>query len=401
MNPLNRRLKVLFVAHSYPRFPLDPVGSFILRLAVALRECEVDVQVLAPAGAGLAASETYEGIPVHRFRYATARRETLAYVGTMAAQVRSSWSARLAMAGFIGAGMLATRRTARRWPADVVHAHWWFPGGLIALGARPGLGYPVVTTLHGSDLRIAREGSFARRLFRSVARRSAALTTVSSWLAREVRQLAPDLSPVIEPMPIAPELFHPGDHRQPDRLLFVGKLNPQKGFSHLLEALRRMRSRPMVDIVVGTGSDAEQGQALAKEAGVAEQLQWHPLLQQAELAELYRNATALVMPAVEEGLGLVAVEALMSETPVVAFDSGGVSDSVLHQRTGLLVPAGDSTALAGALDDLLSRSDQGASLGRDGREYVLRRFAPDAAAARYAAIYRACLTAGARQLLSP
>jgi glycosyltransferase involved in cell wall biosynthesis len=381
-------VKVLFVAHSYPRFLRDPVGSFILRLAVALRGAGVDVLVIAPAGPGLAAADTYEGIPVERFRYAPAKRETLAYTGTMAAQARSSWIGGLSLAGLLVAGTLATRRAARRWGAAVVHAHWWFPGAVMALGARPGLGFPVVTTLHGSDLRVAREAKSARRLFRSVARRSAALTTVSGWLAREARQLAPEVTPLIEPMPIAPGLFHPGEHRDRDRLLFVGKLTPQKGFPQLLDALARMKRRPLVDIVVGTGSDADEGRALAGAAGVAEQLQWHPLLEQAELAELYRRATALVMPAVEEGLGLVAVEALMSETPVVAFDSGGVGDSVLHQRTGLLVPTGDSAALAAALDELLSRPDQGAALGRAGREFVLPRFAPDAVASRYADLYR-------------
>ncbi|HEV8358186.1 MAG TPA: hypothetical protein VGQ17_15650, partial [Gemmatimonadales bacterium] len=75
-------MKVLFVAHSYPRFPKDPVGSFILRLAVALRTCDVDVLVIAPAGPGLAATDTYEDIPVHRYRYAPVKRQTLAYTGT-------------------------------------------------------------------------------------------------------------------------------------------------------------------------------------------------------------------------------------------------------------------------------------------------------------------------------
>jgi glycosyltransferase involved in cell wall biosynthesis len=168
----------------------------------------------------------------------------------------------------------------------------------------------------------------------------------------------------------------------------VGKLTAQKGFFHLLDALGRMKQTPVVDVVVGAGSDIGEGQALAEAAGVADRIRWHALLEQAALADLYRRATALVMPSIDEGLGLVAVEALLCETPVVGFDSGGLVDSVLHERTGLLVPAGDSTALAAALDDLLTRPDRGAAMGRAGRQHALPRFAPDAVASRYADLYR-------------
>ena len=93
----------------------------------------------------------------------------------------------------------------------------------------------------------------------------------------------------------------------------------------------------------------------------------------------------------DEGLGLVAVEALLSETPVVAFASGGLTDIVLHERTGLLVPPGDTAALAAALDQLLRRSDHGAALGAAGRQHALATFSSEAAALRYAALYRSAL----------
>ena len=94
------------------------------------------------------------------------------------------------------------------------------------------------------------------------------------------------------------------------------------------------------------------------------------------------------MPAVEEGLGLVAAEALLCETPVVAFASGGLTDLIVDGRTGLLVPPGDVGALARALDDLLARPDRGAGLGTAGRQAMLAAFGPDAVATRYAGIYR-------------
>lgn len=383
-------INVLFLSHSYPRFARDPVGSFVLRLAVALREENINVRVLAPAGPGVPVEEVQEGIPVRRFRYAPESWETLAYTGTMANQVRGSWRAKAALTGLLGAGYLAARAAARERNVDLLHAHWWFPSGLIAswLADRR---LPMITTLHGSDLRVAREGTLGPRLLRRVLSRAAAVTTVSSWLAREVNERVPGVVPTVAPMPVVSELFHPGGTRERDRLLFVGKLTEQKGFDHLLAALRLMRHRPTVDVVVGVGSDQREGEARAEAAGVAGQLRWHPLLEQAQLADIYRRSTALVVPALEEGLGLTAVEALLCETPVVAFDSGGLPDSVVPQQTGLLVPPGDVAALAAALDELLGRADQGAALGRAGRLHALAHFAPSAVARRYADLYRRVL----------
>src|SRR5205085_8776073 len=96
-----RGVKVLFLAHSFPRYAADPVGSFVLRLATALRDVGVTVRVVAPSAPGLAATDEFEGIRVDRFRYAPARLETLAYAGTMRDQVRASWGARLALAFMI------------------------------------------------------------------------------------------------------------------------------------------------------------------------------------------------------------------------------------------------------------------------------------------------------------
>lgn len=387
-------MKVLFLAHSYPRFATDPVGSFVLRLAVALRDSGIEVRVIAPAAAGLAARDDYEGIIVERFRYAPRSLETLAYSGTMRDQVRRSWLSRLTLGGFVGADLWKAFRSRRDFRADLVHAHWFFPSGFVGTLIAGWWRVPLVTTLHGSDIRVAKSSTFATRLFRRVITRSRTVTTVSTWLAAETRALVPGAGPVVAPMPIKPDLFHPGGAREPDRLLFVGKLNQQKGIEHLLRALAVMRRRPTVDVIVGVGSAPEDIGGLARSLGVADRLRWHPLLPQAELAQYYRSCTALVMPAVDEGLGLVAAEALLCETPVIAFASGGLTDLIRDGETGILVPTGDVNALGRAMDEVLSRSDRGAALGVAGRRATLAAFGPSAVAAHYAALYREATVSG-------
>ena len=382
-------MRVVYLTHAFPRTPADPVGSFVLRLAMLLREEGIDIHVVAPGAPGVAESAVIERIPVTRFRYAPGSLETLAYTGTMMTQVKERRSALAALGGLVAADWWAAWRAIGRHDAVLVHAHWWFPGGFAGSFAAPLRGVPLITTLHGSDIAAARSNALAMRGFRRVMRVSMSVTAVSHWLAEEAAAIAPGVEPVVAPMPVDPSLFAPRTGAAPrDRLLFVGKLNEQKGIAHLLRALAAMRAKPTLDIVVGPGSDEGPMRSLAVQLGIEQQLVWHPLMPQAELAKLYRGMTALVAPMVGEGLGLIAIEAALSGLPVIAADSGGLRDIVVDGATGALVPPADARALASALDALLARPDQGAALGAAGRQHALGAFSPDTVAKRYAQLYR-------------
>lgn len=380
-------MRVLFLTHNFPRHPGDAAGSFILRLAQALRHEDVEVSVVAPAAPDLAAHEAIDGIQIVRFRYAPRRFETLAYEGNMAQQVRASWGARFTMVGFLGAEFRAASRAAHDFQPDIVHAHWWFPNGLAGTWLSRMEHRPLVTTLHGTDVRLARSVAFSRPGFRHVLRCSTKVTAVSRWLAREASGIVAAPEPLVAPMPVATELFEPGTMRADDRLLFVGRLTTQKCVDVLIRALGMM-DRPATLDIVGDGDERERLEALARATGVADRIRWHGAQPQPALADFYRNATALVIPSVDEGLGLVAVEAQLCETPVVASESGGLPDIVQHDRTGVLVPPRDPGAVARALDDLLANPERRHTLGAAGRLHALANFAPESVARRYADIYK-------------
>ncbi|HTJ23104.1 MAG TPA: glycosyltransferase [Gemmatimonadaceae bacterium] len=384
-------MKVLFLTHSFPREEGDAPGSFILKLATALRAEGIETSVVAPAAPGLSNHDHLDGIPIERFRYAPRRFETLAYAGNMASQVQASWGAKFTLLGFLGAEFRSAVKARRAWQPDVVHAHWWFPNGLVGTWLSRLANKPLVTTLHGTDVRLARSVAFSRPAFRHVMHHSAAVTAVSRWLAEEAREVVSTPMPMVAPMPVAAELFSPGGSRSDNRLLFVGRLNKQKGIELLLHTMARLPDDRIKLDVVGDGEDRDALQEIARALGIADRIVWHGAVPQPRLAEFYRGAAALVVPSVGEGLGLVAVEAQLCETPVVAFDSGGLPDIVQHDRTGVLVKTVDAAALAAALVSLLERDDRGASLGAAGRLHALATFAPESVARRYADVYRAAI----------
>ena len=381
-------MRVLFLAHAYPRFVGDPVGSFVGNLATALRDHDVQVTVSAPSAPGLAAHEVIDGIPVHRFRYAPSKHETLAYTGTMGAQVRDTLVGKVTMVSYLAAAYRAASDRARVTRFDLVHAHWWFPAGLVASGMLSRLGLPYLVTMHGSDLRLAGSFPMGKSLFRHVATRSGAMSAVSSWLAHAAEAISPATSVTVAPMPVVSRLFHADGTRDADRLLFIGKLTEQKGLHRLLRAMHEMRSAPRLTVVGAGRVDDAEVKRLAVDLGLDDRIEWLPLLTQEELAAQYRRAAIHVVPALDEGLGLTAVESLLSETPVVGFASGGLPDIVLDGVTGRLVAAGDEHALARALDDTLASADVRRTMGAAGRAHAMRLFGPDEAAQRYLSLYR-------------
>lgn len=383
-------MRVLFLTHSFPRRAGDAAGSFVLRLATALGGEGVRVRVVAPAAPDVPSRDRFGDVDVERFRYAPRRLETIAYAGNMASQVRASWGARVALAGLLGAELAATLRVARAFRPDLIHAHWWFPNGVVGGWAGALTRTPMVTTFHGTDIRMARAYPASRGAFRQVLRRSSEVTAVSRWLASEAQEMSGRM-PKVAPMPVETASFSPDPTRpRGTRLLFVGRLTRQKGVDLLLRTLALLPVELALD-VVGDGDERAALEALADSLGVASRVVWHGAQPAGALPAFYRAAVALVVPSVDEGLGLVAVEAQLCETPVVAFASGGLIDVVEHGVTGLLVEQRDAAALAGAVGALLVRADRGAALGRAGRERALAHFDPAVVARRYVDIYRSAL----------
>ncbi|HSJ30951.1 MAG TPA: glycosyltransferase, partial [Longimicrobiales bacterium] len=110
-----------------------------------------------------------------------------------------------------------------------------------------------------------------------------------------------------------------------------------------------------------------------------------------EIAPLIAGSDVVVFPALEPHFPRPAIEAAALARPVVASDLPGIDEVVLHDRTGLLVAAGDAVALAGAIRRLLLDRELAAALGREGRRHAERRFSLTAQMARIASIYESLL----------
>lgn len=160
-----------------------------------------------------------------------------------------------------------------------------------------------------------------------------------------------------------------------DRVLFVGRVVPQKGLHVLLEALA-MTPAATLD-VCGDGWGMPRIKALSEALGVSGRVNFNGWQSQESLSHYYESADLVAMPSIwPEPFGLAGIDALRHGRPVIASETGGIRDWLRDGDTGLLVPAGDSMALAAAIRRLLANPSEGDRMGRRGAADVARRFTP-------------------------
>jgi glycosyltransferase involved in cell wall biosynthesis len=278
----------------------------------------------------------------------------------------------------------------------LVHAHVGYPEGAAAAVAAARLGLPLVVTEHATFVESFLADPATRTRYIDTMLGAARVVAVSRMLATELEAAIPALDGrvVVIPNTVAVGDFLPGSHseRVPDELLWVGYRKEIKGIDTLLRAFRIVRqARPgaTLRLIGRSTSDADESrwQRLAAELGIAGAVRFDPPADRAGVVAAMRRASCFVHASTRETFGVVAVEALASGLPVVAADSGGVTEVLgsAPETFGALVPASDPAAFGAAVIRTLERQD---TFDPDLlHRYAQANFGSVAVAARITALY--------------
>lgn len=174
-------------------------------------------------------------------------------------------------------------------------------------------------------------------------------------------------------------------------LLAVGRLETNKGFQVLIEALARLSAAPRAPawqlVFVGDGPRRGALERQAQEAGLGDRIRFVGRLADEAVHGWYAAATLFVHPTLYEGSSLVTLEAMANRCAVVASAAGGIPDKVQQGVTGWLVPSGDAGALARAIASALSNRARLPAMGEAGRALVERKFSWPAVTDRLLDLY--------------
>jgi glycogen synthase len=365
-------MKILMVSWEYPPVVIGGLGRHVHHLSTALAAAGHDVVVLSRHPTGTdpsthpSSDEISEGVRViaaaqdpHEFSFST---DMMAWTLAMGhAMIRAGLN-------------LKKPRSARPWRPDVVHAHDW-------LVAHPAIALaqfydvPMISTLHATEAG-RHSGWVAGAISRQVhaveswlVRESDSLITCSASMGEEITELfGPGLAGIsvirngidAARWPFAPRRPRTG----PAELLYVGRLEYEKGVHDAIAALPRIRrTHPGTTLTIaGDGTQQDWLVEQARKHKVLKATRFVGHCDHEDLLALLHRADAAVLPSHYEPFGLAALEAAAAGTPLVTSNIGGLGEAVINGQTGVSCAPNDVAALADAVRAVLD--DPGAAQQR-------------------------------------
>ncbi|MCV7219242.1 glycosyltransferase family 4 protein [Mycobacterium crocinum] len=348
-------MKILMVSWEYPPVIIGGLGRHVYQLATALAADGHEVVVLARRPSGTDPSthpttdEVHEGVRViaaaqdpHEFDFG---RDMMAW--TMA----------------MGHAMIRAGLTlqAKGWQPDIVHAHDWLVAHP-AIALAEFFDVPMVSTVHATEAG-RHSGWVSGQISRQVhaveswfVRESDSLIACSASMADEISELfGPDLAEIVvirngidsSRWPFAHRQAHPG----PPELLYIGRLEYEKGVHEAIAALPRIRrTHPGTTLTIaGDGTQQDWLVEVARKHKVLKAVHFAGLVDHDELLRLMRRADVAVLPSHYEPFGIAALEAAAAGIPLVTSNVGGLGEAVIDGETGVSFPPRDVTALAAAV----------------------------------------------------
>lgn len=281
---------------------------------------------------------------------------------------------------------------------ELWHVHYAIPYAACAIQARDMLApedrYKLVTTLHGTDITLVGSDPSYHRITKYAMEQSDAVTTVSNWLNEETQRTF-NLSRPIRTIYnfVNDSLFDQkkqGRRRlaSPDEkiIMHISNFRPVKRVTDVVRTFKKVLDHVNARLImVGDGPERLSAVGVARQLGISDRIKY--VGSHEHIENLLACADLIFQPSEHESFGLVPLEAMASQVPVLGTASGGVTEVVIHGETGYLADVGDIETMARYAVELLSDEAKAKAMGRRGREIALEKFSRERIVSEYEALY--------------
>ena len=326
-----------------------------MRLILALQTRGHEVVVLtSQRPANSPRNENYQGITIFRFPF----RESIGNVHRLT-ELRQE-----------------VVKLKQKFAPDLIHINDVHKDHFFHLLTAEAYPVPSLVTLH-LELpdQVARRDSWLRQLLAKCDWVNCVSQTILSQTRRAVPEIRSRSSVVFNGLEDT-SMLDEALPMNPPRILCLGRLQKRKGFDVALSAFARIAHRyPQMRLTIaGDGPERLTLERQADELGLKHAVDFLGWVIPAEVRSVINASTVVVMPSKNEGFPLVALEAALMARPVVGSRIGGLSEVVIHQRTGILVDPEDCVGMADAISFLIQHPDKAAQLGQTARQQAQNEF---------------------------
>ena len=391
-------MKILMVSWEYPPVVIGGLGRHVHHLATALAEAGHEVVVLSRRPSGTdpcthpSTDEIAEGVRVvaaaqdpHEFEFGT---DMMAWTLAMGHSM-------------VRAGLAIKGRRNIPWQPDVVHAHDWLVAHP-AIALAEYFDVPLVSTIHATEA-----GRHSGWVSGAISRQ---VHGVESWLVRESDSLitcsasmSDEISELFGPGLAETRVIHNGidvarwpfakrrTHGGPAQLVYLGRLEYEKGIHDAIAALPRIRrTHPGTTLTIaGEGTQQQWLVEQARKHKVLKATTFVGHLNHDALVALLHSADAAVLPSHYEPFGIVALEAAATGIPLVTSNVGGLGEAVINGQTGMSFAPRDIAGLAAAVRAVLDDQDAAQRRAIAARERLTSDFDWHTVASETAQVYLA------------
>ena len=388
---MTRKIRVLVLTSSFPRYKNDWWQQAIYNFYKYLDKDKFKVTVIAPSAPGAKSYENFDGVEIKRFIYFfPSKFQRLTTGEGVIYTAKKGLLNKFQILTFVCAEMLLTSITLIKGNYDVIHAQWIFPQGLIAIIFKFIFRKPVVVTGHGVDIFGLKKINFIKAF---ILKYSDACTVNSKATFDAAYKISPTTRIEIIPPGVDRILFRKNKFdknwrnnfgNNPKIILAVGRFIKWKGFEYIIKSLPIILEKfPNTKVfLVGSGPEEESLKNLIKELNL--EIDKHVFfpgpIKPDKLAFIYPSSDVLVSSSItlpngeKEGLGNVILEALASGTPVIATRSGGIVDIIDGHSTGLLFEERNYKELAEKIISVLSEKKLREKLSQGGLKFVKEKY---------------------------
>ena len=399
---MGEKIKIYSLTTTYPESVDSKTHQFVHILNKELVKIGYDIKTITPHSKGLPTREKMDDVKIKHFRYLPENLE----IGSSSITdlISTSKVGFLKTTFMMTSFFFSTLIECLKEKPDILHGHWAFPGGFIAVLLSNLFRKKSVVTIHGG-FSILSKFKLLQKIVIYTLNKSSYIITNSNYTKNKFIEMGLKNEKIIR-------IFVPPNFIEHDTdinnlknfrqkfvdsehkiILFVGGLREVKGIEYLIKSLIEIKKSKVHLIIVGYGVLLEQLKNLTKSIGVEKNVTFFGPANPKEVANLYAISDVFVLPSIidsggfTEAMGLVIPEAMRSELPVIASSVGGIVDIIENEVNGLLVQQKDPKSIANAIERIISDKNLKEKIIENSKETV-KQFNPETIASQHSEIFK-------------